>query len=78
MDPQATWEQLLDAYAEGDSQRVEELADALLEWLKRGGFPPKATTGADLGPAWDGAIAAAACEFALVQATKEVTGAARG
>ena len=45
MDPQANWDQLLEAYAEGDWKRVEELAEALLNWLDRNGFPPRATTG---------------------------------
>ena len=49
MDPQATWEDLLAAYAESDWERVEELAEVLLQWLARGGFPPRATTGSDLG-----------------------------
>src|SRR3989442_1598497 len=41
MDPQATWDQLLCAYAEGDWDAIEERATELLEWLDRGGFPPK-------------------------------------
>jgi hypothetical protein len=41
MDPQATWEQLLAAYAAGDWDLIEERASDLLAWLDRGGFPPK-------------------------------------
>ena len=71
MDPQATWDDLLSAYAEGDWDRVEELAEALLQWLKRGGFPPRATTGSDLGREWDQQIAVAGCRFAATRARKE-------
>jgi hypothetical protein len=71
MDPQATWDDLLDAYADKDRDRVDELADALLTWLDRGGFPPRATTGRDLGREWDVAIARAACEFALSNVREE-------
>ena len=72
MDPQATWEDLIAAYAEGQWERVEELADSLLQWLCRDGFPPQATTGSDMGKAWDRAIALAGCRFALRQARKAV------
>lgn len=65
MDPQVTWDQLLAAYAARDCDTIAERAEALLHWLRRGGFPPRATTGSDLGPAWDRAVALAACQFAL-------------
>ena len=35
MDPQATWEQLLCAYSEGDWDRIEELATALLSDIRK-------------------------------------------
>ena len=41
MDPQAAWDQLLAAYADGDWDAIEERATALMGWLDRGGFPPK-------------------------------------
>jgi hypothetical protein len=72
MDPQANWEQLLEAYAEGDWDRVQDVADGLLHWLQRGGVPPRATTGRDLGGDWDRAIALAACRLALAKAGEEV------
>jgi len=72
VDPQATWDELLEAYAEADWDRVEELADALIRWLQRGGFPPRAVTGSDMGHDWDRAIALAGCRFATAQARKEV------
>ncbi len=72
MDPQATWDDLLAAFADGDWLRVDELSDALLTWLQRGGFPPRATTGTDLGQDWDRTAALAACGFAAERAGREV------
>lgn len=72
MDPQASWEQLLEVFADGDWERVDELADALLTWLERDGFPPRATTGSDLGQDWDRAVAQAACRFAQERVRTEV------
>ena len=65
MDPQATWDQLLAAYAEGDWDTIEERATDLIEWLDRGGFPPKVLSNPGLGPDWDRALARAGCLFAL-------------
>lgn len=45
MDPQATWEQLQEAYGNADWETVRELAQALLDWLDRGGFPPTTQVG---------------------------------
>lgn len=73
MDPQASWDQLLEAYADADWDCVQELAEGLLHWLSRAGFPPRATTGADLGQDWDREIAIAASRFALARAVEEVT-----
>ncbi len=73
MDPQATWDDLLAAYSDGEWERVDELAIVLIAWLDRGGFPPRATTGSDLGPDWDKAIARAACQFALSRVRKEAS-----
>lgn len=41
MDPNATWENLLEALTEGDWHEAFESAEALLDWLDRGGFPPE-------------------------------------
>jgi hypothetical protein len=70
MDPQASWDQLLEAYADGDWDHVQDLAEGLIHWLSRDGFPPRATTGSDMGRPWDRAIALAGCRFALSQARK--------
>ena len=40
MDPQAAWNQLLEAYRLRDGATVRELAQSLLDWLDRGGFSP--------------------------------------
>ena len=65
MDPQTTWDQLLDAYAAGDWDQIEEHAQDLLHWLDRGGFPPKVLhhDGPDMD--WDRTLARAGCQFAL-------------
>ena len=65
MDPHATWDELLCAYAEGDYERSEELAAALSEWLDKGGFPPTVLGNAQLGPAFEEALAKAGCDFIL-------------
>ena len=70
MDPQAAWDELLDAYANEDWDRVLDVATGLTHWLDRGGFPPRAVTGTDLGQDWDRAIALAGCRFALSQIRK--------
>ena len=64
MDPQATWDQLLCAFREGDWDVIEERATDLIEWLDRGGFPPKDLAHPGLGPDWDRALARAGCELA--------------
>ena len=40
MDPQATWTELLEAREHGAWDRAEELANPLLDWMDRKGFPP--------------------------------------
>ena len=65
MDPQAAWDQLLAAYAEGDWDRIEELALALKEWLRKGGFPPTVIGDPAIGEEFERALAQAGCDFAL-------------
>ena len=65
MNPQATWDQLLAAYAASDWDAIEERATALSAWLSSGGRPPRILQRDDLGPAWDRALAQAGCRFAL-------------
>ena len=65
MDPQATWDQMLAAYAAGDWDLIEERATDLIGWLDRGGFPPKVLNRPELGPDWDRVLARAGCLLAL-------------
>jgi hypothetical protein len=65
MDPQAAWEQLLSAYAEGDCDTVEQRATDLLAWLDRGGFPPTIVQRAGVDVDWNRALARAGCIHAL-------------
>ena len=64
MDPQITWEELLQAWARRDWEAVVEYAEALLGWLDRGGFPPEFLQINLLGVDFNWAIARAACAFA--------------
>lgn len=77
MDPQATWFELMNVFQSGDWKRVRDLAEALLQWLNRGGFPPetlvsKATSDGglsgppqSLGPGWNRVVSLAASRYAL-------------
>lgn len=49
MDPTATWDQMLDAFGEEDWKATIELSDALLGWLRQGGFPPVVSVGSSVG-----------------------------
>jgi hypothetical protein len=66
MDPQATWEQLLDALTTGETDTAAELATPLLHWLDRGGFPPVICRKAQpcLSPELDRQLARAGCRYA--------------
>jgi hypothetical protein len=76
MDPQAAWLELMDAFRQLDWDRVQNLAEGLLHWMARGGFPPETTvrnspngpvTDAlwSLGSEWNRTVAQAACRYAL-------------
>ena len=65
MDPQITWDSLLEEWAKRNWQDVIELAEALLNWLDRGGFPPKTSNSAELGGQWHATVAKAAATYAL-------------
>ena len=71
MDPQATWEELVNAYRESDWDQVHESGTALLVWLDQGGFPPRTMIEDDLGEEWDRSIAHCAAAFAVLIATRE-------
>ncbi|WP_144056783.1 hypothetical protein [Rhodopirellula europaea] len=40
MDPNETFQMMLDAIARGDRNEAGELANVLAEWMQRGGFAP--------------------------------------
>ena len=68
MDPQVTWNQLLDAWVEAEWERVVFLADALLQWIENGGFPPETNANFRMGAEWNLAIVPGACKFAAERA----------
>lgn len=65
MDPQTTWSALLHAWSVGDWEQVEDLAEALLTWFERNGFPPKLHRQVALGAEFNLVVTKAAAEFAL-------------
>ena len=67
MDPQATLSELLQAVDDRDWDRVDELAEALLHWLERRGFPPLTLGAKSLGHDWHRAIATFVCRLAQSQ-----------
>jgi hypothetical protein len=60
-DPQLLWEQMIEAHASGDGRLVEEHAVELLDWIRRGGTPPKPLVRRRLRPHADRLIALATC-----------------
>lgn len=71
MDPQASWDRVIDAWNSCDWYTVVDAADALLFWLERGGFAPE-TTESHVGADWNRVVAQAACQFALKTATEVI------
>lgn len=43
MDPNQSWQELSNAFNEGDSEHCRELASGLAKWVESGGFPPTIT-----------------------------------
>ena len=66
MDPHAAWTELLEARLVKDWDRAEELAEGLLDWLKKGGVPPTTVGHQRLGKTWHRNIAHTTCLFVLV------------
>jgi hypothetical protein len=64
MDPQAAWNEMLTAILQKDWEQVSEFAEALLSWMKRGGFPPQ-TTAVTMPARWNGGQAEFGCLQAL-------------
>ena len=64
MDPHATWRDMQSAVIGEDWDFAVELAEALLGWLKRGGFPP-VIGDKDLPYGWHRQIAEAGAKYVL-------------
>jgi len=58
MDPNAAWSALAQAVTDDDWDEAATVADGLLAWLDRGGFPPVIAG----TPTFDALVAKAACE----------------
>ena len=69
MDPQTTWNNLLEEWANRNWRDVSELAEALLEWLSKDGFPPDTMGSRNLGADWHRVQALAMCNYALQRAS---------
>ena len=64
MDPQVTWTQMLCAVSQRDWDAAQEFAEALLEWMRKGGVPPQ-TVSANMRLQWNRAMAEFGCLLAL-------------
>ena len=73
MDPQATWQRLLDAYSAHDWAASREAAEDLLVSLRRCGFPPRILPNLPRDDAWNRAVAVAACKFVILQRGSRTT-----
>ncbi|MDB5388252.1 MAG: hypothetical protein JWM11_3898 [Planctomycetaceae bacterium] len=65
MDPNATLRDLLEALKGRDWDLVQELSEALLTWMRNGGFPPNTIGPMELGNEWHRAVATFVCHAAL-------------
>ena len=61
MDPQVTWTELLQARMERDWDRAEELAENLMGWMDKKGFPPETVGSRTIGRGWHRAVAQFVC-----------------
>lgn len=64
MDPQVTWNEMLEAVALQDWDQAVERAEALLDWMKKGGFPPQ-TSGIGMPRHWNRTMAEFGCLMTL-------------
>jgi hypothetical protein len=67
MDPQATWQRLLDAYASQNWIDAKEVAEDLLAWLRNSGFPPQILSSHSMDAPWNRTLAEAACRFVILE-----------
>lgn len=73
MDPQATWELLLDGICDHDWESVGEHATALLNWMEKGGLPPQTVPHRELTPPVNRLLVMGTCRMALEHAQKETS-----
>ena len=71
MDPQATWQRLLESYRHAHWEEAEQAAPDLLDWLGAGGFPPQTQSALPMSDAWNRALTQAACRLVLRQCGSE-------
>lgn len=72
MDPQASLHDLLTALEERDWDRIDELCEALLHWMERGGFPPQTIGSENLGKQWHRTVATFVC-YAAASTSRDAT-----
>ena len=65
MDPQSTWNEMLDAISEKNLFEAELRAESLLDWIDRGGFAPQ-TLARVLPDEWDRLICRYLCRKVLL------------
>ena len=64
MDPQATWNEMLEAVSLRDWEEAGERAESLLGWMRRGGVPPQ-TVGIVQHRQWNRPMAEFGCLLTL-------------
>ncbi len=57
MDPQQTWEEMLEALRRKQWEPARALADSLYDWLKGGGYPPTTVGDKSIGRKWHATVA---------------------
>ena len=70
MDPQVAWKELQEAYSTCEWDDVRALAQSLLDWLNRGGFPPTVIGSPITDPNVHRNFVLAFCRRALLKATE--------
>jgi hypothetical protein len=68
MDPQITWQELQQAYSAREWDKVEDLAEALLDWLNMGGTAPDTSAVLPEAEDWHRFVCLAVAESGLSQA----------
>ena len=64
MDPQAAWNEMLEAVAQRDWDQALDRAEGLLGWMRKGGMPPQ-TAHITMRRQWNRTMAEFGCLMAL-------------